>query len=57
MYAAAVGAAAHAGYTLPNHMHQMAAVNLQQTGQVLSQQPPTPTSQGAAATSEVCHML
>lgn len=40
MYAAAVGAAAQAGYTLPPHMHQMAAVNLQQqaTGQIIQQQ-------------------
>ena len=55
MYAAAAGAAA--AYSLPPHMHQMATVNLSQTGQLLTAAPAVTTQANntsiAASSNEV----
>lgn len=54
MYAAAAGAAA--AYSLPPHMHQMAAVNFSQTGQLLTASPAVTTqaTNSAVSSPEVC---
>ena len=52
MYAAAVGAAAHAGYSLPNPMQQINTINMQQAGQIIAQPSTSAASQTSVVTTE-----